>query len=329
LFFPRPYEDELTGSLLIRALRRLGLTLRELNHILTGRTRPDNSVAFLTPVLLPEIGRLTGMTPRSLLWKHTIFPYACITLERQEAEVQEASLILDVPAVGEHLPLRLNSIYPPEIKLTSFRRYCEDCRDEEMERFGESYWHVSHALPAVAACPKHKGALRVCDIRLTSQTIGAQNQLPHEMPPAQGTPQGHRDILLAIAEQSERALRGSYALTALLRPGYRVAAESLGYDCGRYAENRYRLVADLERWFGAGLLEDIGVPTRSGAPTAWPLTLIGGRHSSPQAQLKHVLLRVFLEHVAGSATPWAEVGNAVRKPSRNISSPAGIRTYRQ
>ncbi|WP_081653111.1 TniQ family protein [Paraburkholderia graminis] len=321
LYFPRPYEGELTGSLLVRASRRLGLTFRELNHVLTGHSRAENSLAYLTPAYLPELGRRTDITPRSLLWKHTIFPYACITLDKTEAETLESSLTIAESSAIEKLPIRLNSIYPPRIKVISFRRYCEECKEEELRNFGESYWHVSHALPGVAICTTHMNALRMCDLRLAPRAIQAQSLLPHEVRLTDEWLHDERDVILALAQQTERSFCGSYALTGLLHTMYRDAAEALGYQCERYRQNRYRLVTDLERYVGAELLQEMGVPVRSGAPTAWPLTLIDGHHSVPQAQLKHVLLRAFLEHAAGRATPWLNTGSASSSRSSEVWPP--------
>lgn len=34
-------------------------------------------------------------------------------------------------------------------------RYCPLCFKEDMENYGESYWHRIHQIPAVTVCPKH------------------------------------------------------------------------------------------------------------------------------------------------------------------------------
>jgi TniQ len=298
MYFPAPYPDELTGSLLIRASHHLGATPRELRRLLSESERPESSLWFLGPSMLPAIARRACVAPHELLWSHTIFPYLCVSLDAAQAGRLELRLTTLSTAKDT---LRLVGTYPQDVQVTPFRRFCKQCCIEERKRLGESYWHVSHALPGVAVCPVHGLMLHVCPIRLLPNTINQHNVLPQEVIGVPAMLATSHAILQDIAKESYRALR-TRPDEQLGRHGqYGRDAASVGYDFSRYSHDRYRVASDLEGFFGRQLLGELGVPVRSGAPTAWPLALLDGHQSVPQAQLKHILLRVFLMHRVHSA----------------------------
>ncbi|MBO2537211.1 TnsD family Tn7-like transposition protein [Rummeliibacillus suwonensis] len=48
--------------------------------------------------------------------------------------------------------------------ILDIRRYCLHCYLEEMNLYGEAYWHKSHQLPGIYVCPKHKELLWISNI---------------------------------------------------------------------------------------------------------------------------------------------------------------------
>lgn len=51
----------------------------------------------------------------------------------------------------------------------SFNRswhFCEHCTSEDIHRYGFSYWHTAHQLPAITHCYIHKTPLRTCTSQL-------------------------------------------------------------------------------------------------------------------------------------------------------------------
>lgn len=49
-------------------------------------------------------------------------------------------------------------------------RYCPLCFQEDMEKYGESYWHRLHQIPAVTICPKHHCQILYAQTPITTQS---------------------------------------------------------------------------------------------------------------------------------------------------------------
>lgn len=294
MYFPTPYRDELTGSLVIRASRHLGLTPRSMAAMLTGKQKLARDFPFLIPFALPLLSRSSCIDVGRLLWEHTVFPYACITFDKSRALATESRLTSSASA---NLQFRLENIFPQHVAITPYRRFCETCCENELRELGESYWHVSHALPAVAVCPRHKRVLRLCSVRLLEKSTTA-NILPEEADGESASLDGDHEVFVAIARESVLALHSDLKLHESSRSCYRTIGASLGYDLiGKtHLQETDKLTCDLETYFGAALLRDIGLSMRPGPPIGWPLSLMCGRSSLPQAQLKHVLMRVFFKN---------------------------------
>jgi TniQ len=305
MYFPTPYDDELTGSLLIRASHHLGLAPRALVTVLTGKKVAARDFSFLIPAALPLLARYCYIDPWHLLLRHTVYPY--VRLAFGKSRVLETELRLtSSPSVNHQF--RLNTIYPQHVSITPFRRFCDECCAEDLRKFGESYWHVSHALPAVAVCPRHGQMLRVCSTRLLGIPTPSFNFLPHEAAGEISSLCGSHEVLVAIARESVFSLQTDHNLQEDIRSSYRTLGAALGYDL--FDETRMssgeRLIRDLEAHFSEPLLRALGLSVRLESPiawpfSAWPFSLMCGRNCAPQAQLKHILMRVFLKHRASDA----------------------------
>ncbi|MBY4803662.1 TniQ family protein [Burkholderia cepacia] len=292
MYFPTLYPDELTGSLLIRASHHLGLTLRELIYLILGCHKGESRYSFLLPSILAGIAEYIGALPHDLLMRHTIYPYARISFDPQQNDRWENHYSTMAPA--NHINL-LRSLYPPNSGLSQFRRYCEHCKIDELLRFGESYWHVSHTLPAVSICPTHHVALQVCPIRLLSSKISQSNFLPQEICVSEKAMlHASHSLLLEISMQSIHILKNSFDECLCERSQYFHLAEELGYDIHRRIIDRQRFIRDIKYYFGSQLLDELGAPIKWETDAAWPLILLNGDNSDSQAQLKRILLKIFL-----------------------------------
>jgi hypothetical protein len=307
MYFPSPYQDELTGSLVIRASHHIGLTARSMATLLTGKREIARDFPFLIPSALPLLSRACYTDVGHLLWKHTVFPYACIAFDKSRALATESRLKSSASA---KLQFRMETIFPRYVAVTPFRRFCDTCCEEELRELGESYWHVSHALPAVAVCARHERVLRICPVRLLERCNTA-NILPQEATGESAVLNANHDILLAIARESVSALHNDLDLHFCTRSSYRAVGASLGYGPykGTGTLTGYELARDFEAYFGAALLRDLGISLQPELPVAWPYSLLCGHHSLPQVQLKHVLMRVFLKHKSPGALEASILGS--------------------
>lgn len=159
-YFPTPYPDELWYSVLCRYYIRSGntnlLVHRGKGGFPTSLIFPDSSIYNIINQL-PE-----GLfSVRDMILQHTLFPYFCrmYPVERKEFLLQG----FYVGAFSGNDPA-WKVIARSVLKL----KYCPICAKEEVELYGESYWHREHQIPCVTVCRKHKCRLieYKCDHRL-------------------------------------------------------------------------------------------------------------------------------------------------------------------
>lgn len=157
-YFPTPYPDELWYSVLGRYHVRSGnpnsaTTLRELFGAESvggmGNFLPNCGIRRVAEKL-PE-GVLDA---RKVALHHTLFPY---TFRFQDLSTKEKLL---EQALNEKVkfPIKL-----PKPYTSTVLKYCPLCMREDRERYGEAYWHVTHQIPYVTTCTKHRCRLRMKD----------------------------------------------------------------------------------------------------------------------------------------------------------------------
>jgi len=166
-YFPTPYEDELLYSLIARFHKRTGnyLMCDTLNDLF-------NNKFFRSSAIIPaKLGTLVknvehfNMQFDEILINHTLFPFfmAFSTTKKYDdvynwAKNSEAgSISLKIGLFG------LKGIYD---KL----RFCPLCYEEEIKKYGESYWHREHQTPGVLVCIKHNKVLMESKINFLKDT---------------------------------------------------------------------------------------------------------------------------------------------------------------
>ncbi|WP_109477555.1 TniQ family protein [Paraburkholderia sp. C35] len=172
MYFPRPYPDEPTLSLLIRAGRHLGLALPKLiKDIFHADTK---SVNFNRPLYLRSISAYTRIDQNSFLFNHTYFPYVTAFLPPRFVN-ELRSGIFDGSAVANAPYHFLGG----SKQKTQFRlRFCVECRESDVRQYGETYWHRRHQLPGVFMCLTHCRPLLETDIPAGSNKMRHCNYLP-------------------------------------------------------------------------------------------------------------------------------------------------------
>ena len=155
-FFPTPYADETLYSVFCRYHLRSGNssstgTMRQL----WGEYLPITSVEFMmqVDVIAAKLNPAGGIDSSQLVWEHTPYPYVYISLKENRA--------LDVyQMICGNEPLRSGIDSQAGIarqrNAQKYLRYCPVCVKEDIEKYGETYWHRVHQLQSVFVCPKHK-----------------------------------------------------------------------------------------------------------------------------------------------------------------------------
>ena len=149
-YFPNPYPDELWYSVICRYHIWSGNidpinTIRELfynkEYVDVGTSFPSNSIY--------KIGsQLTALNIEKIATEHTLFKYAY-----RLYPLNEKYKMLEMIKSGNiQWPGKLCIYHTEKPKL----KYCPLCLKEDTQKYGEPYWHVSHQIPVIQICKKHK-----------------------------------------------------------------------------------------------------------------------------------------------------------------------------
>ncbi len=137
-YFPTPYPDEIWLSVLWRYQIRI------------GDVNPLYSAGSFTAC--PGVSQVTAELPEGMMdaeemiLEHSLFCYYYRMRTIEDKIKLLAALSTDEGRAGQHTQNRQLLVL----------RYCPCCMKEDMEKYGESYWHREHQLPYMPVCPKHK-----------------------------------------------------------------------------------------------------------------------------------------------------------------------------
>jgi hypothetical protein len=287
---PPPYPDELIGSVITRAAIRNALGGKR--AVSTLRNEEPGGISFCLPSNLADLARRMRMAPRSLLWEHTIFPYAVAYKGSQEVEQLEAAVL--EPQASAPEVRRLNQAGIDGLRTL---RFCVECTKADLHTLGESYWRVSHNLPLAHMCLKHGTVLQESTVspRGSSHIYGMG--LPHHQP------RGVKSVGSARALKPE--VRLALTRAALICQERRDAHaadwfarhKALAYEKGFLKQGQIattQLSMDLVAFYGVPYLESIGSPV-VGTLGSWPARLVRLGSSPLISPVKHTLLHTFLE----------------------------------
>lgn len=293
LYFPKPYPDELAGSLLIRACRHLGLPFKQMVRHLTGSRA--GYFSFCLPSHLSKISLLVGMDPDELLARHTIFRYATAFMTKEQV-LRHRDLILQREPSRQRCFAALTQSTTDGVP---FRRYCPQCSVDDDRTSGETYWRICHNLPAVHICDLHRSPLVNTAIPLRNQGRRNYYELPNECPgtitPFEATPA----VLQRVATSSQEVLSDSWSHRPDWTSKYRLLALRKGYSRRDGGIPRIHFSDDLYDHYGPALLEHAGVGFNATERTAWPALIVQERPHIPFVPVKHLLVREFLEQCLG------------------------------
>ncbi len=154
-FFPMPYPDEILYSTLARYCIRSGNAKDIHNFEDLFGTRNCVAVMELPTQLDALIDNMpvgTKYTAEYFISKHSLFPFLAAFIPQDRAEK-----IIETMRNGEGAVSYIRiGLISNTITLNKYFRFCPECFKEDIERFGEPYWHRSHQVTGVFICSKHK-----------------------------------------------------------------------------------------------------------------------------------------------------------------------------
>lgn len=302
---PRPYDDELIGSVLARGLVHTGLSTKKLIHRLTGRRA--STFSFFLPPDLAAISLDIAQPASAVLRNHTIFPFVTALMPAGEAARLEAKALSG--GSREH---SLSSLVGSVTRGVKGLRYCPRCMAEDLRERGESYWRRSHNLPAVYVCYRHGTSLR--QTPTPSLTRAFEVGLPHhqreDATVRLTSPEAAHDVAARCAGflVSRNDCVGDPASTyrqQAIRAGYVLASG----DCAGLP-----LARDMLAHFGPQFLRDAGCEIALDSRDPWPALMLRPAQGVAFAAVKHVLLQHFLgrRHLGVHSLGYAAPGKPAR-----------------
>ncbi|WCF07759.1 TnsD family transposase [Paenibacillus thiaminolyticus] len=147
---PLPYPDELLYSVVSRYHLRAGnssakCTLREVYG--TENVIPTTDL----PSHLDSLNAIQAVSEDQWIDNHTFYPYYAPFMPRDRALLLR-QLMKSSDGSGIHA---LVGITASTVARSSHLHFCTACYEEDIERYGEPYWHRVHQLAGVKICPTH------------------------------------------------------------------------------------------------------------------------------------------------------------------------------
>jgi hypothetical protein len=167
-FFPDPYPDELLYSICARYSSRVQYgQVKSVTSELFG-TKCATAVIELPCYLDHFISVLPSghkYTVEQLIDNHTLLRFYSpfLTEERVKRLLDSITGLNDFP-IYSCLTLYRSGIESPE-----WLRFCPKCASEDLENFGELYWHRLHQIPGVFVCPKHQLFLEISNVQVRNR----------------------------------------------------------------------------------------------------------------------------------------------------------------
>ena len=162
-YFPTPYPDEWWYSVLCRyhvrsGRQKVATTLHELygeHPFVHGRLFPGGD-CYAVIKQLPKC----VIALEAVLLEHTLMPYYLRFHLHEKKQAVFRNLL-----AGKSGGLTSIQLQTPDGK--QGLKFCPTCYTEDVETYGEPYWHREHQIPLMPLCPKHGCCLQLVEIPLS------------------------------------------------------------------------------------------------------------------------------------------------------------------
>lgn len=291
LYFPTPYPDELLYSMFARFQFHMGYrnTYAALKALF-GQGRAVISYDFQGGLsrlswLLEERWRISLADAAH---RFTLTPYYLSTLvAEQRAKLAEVLESGDASALAIRLGLLGIHVRAPE-----FLRMCPVCIDEDLLKFGETYWRRSHQLPGVLMCSSHSTELRNSDVRIRrgypNELVAADKARMQASVAAPFLEGRRRERLVDIARRSDEVLKTGHASSVPCG----VRLEALNLTSRR--KDQLSFETAFVKHYSAPLLNMLGCELEPGDTNNWLHMHSHGRRRYIHP-LRHILVDAFLD----------------------------------
>lgn len=294
--FPTPYPDELLYSVLARYHVRSGNTSPKMTTEDLFGKRTVRSVWDL-PANLNALLDNTGSywSAEELIFNYTMYPYyAAFLLPNQAKKVKQSMM----DNKGETIHTRIG-IAASNVKLKEKLWVCNECIEEDMKTYGETYWRRVHQCPSVYFCPKHETILEETEVSARSfnqhEYIIASPELKRKKANLKEMKKEETQTLIEIAKASYMLLTNKYHQTMdnTLRKKYIETLKQNNYATPNGTVKREKLYRSFKAKFSEQLLELLQSSIEF-EETNW-LTMIFQKHRKAFHPLRHLLVILFFD----------------------------------
>lgn len=245
------------------------------------------------PTNLRQLAHAAHMDAESLLWGHTVFPFAAAFMGPESVEQLRNRAVLRT----ESAPFSFGSLVRSATAGTPGLRFCPQCAQADVLSFGESYWRRTHCLPAAHLCLRHQS--RLCTVSPRPRTLAQYllTPLPHRQPVANSRTACPAGLLMPLAKAVEATLSNEWVHRDDWFGDYRASALRRRYCLPGGHVAGARLAADIQHVYGCDYLAELGCDYRSPVH-AWPALMTREHPSITFAPVRHLLLETFLKNGA-------------------------------
>ncbi|PKH04766.1 TnsD family Tn7-like transposition protein [Moritella sp. Urea-trap-13] len=285
-YCPKLFIDETLHSWLIRwAYESPYPSVGELlKHLLGTRNKQLDSIF---PSYIENLVYQSSMSEDQLITAHTVVPYfSHFCGEKLYQEILQDMHRGDTQAIYSKMSLTAS-----RINTTSYLNYCPRCVEEDVEQYGIAYWHVSHQIPGVLSCVKHKLQLKGLHKLRRGMIKPPQYVVKYDFIDASSEALKLARLSLKILSRKKPLFEG-YRMSLI----YRTRLREMGMASTSFNVHQTELRAALEEYWQPILTDEtIAIIFDLGDKRTYPACMFyhSAAHHHP---LKHILMIGMLFH---------------------------------
>ncbi|RST76162.1 hypothetical protein D4T97_005100 [Siminovitchia acidinfaciens] len=294
-FFPMPYPDENFHSIVARYHMYSGnLAASHTYEDLFGIKLRGLKIEFPTHIntLVNRISK-QSLTVDNLINNHTLYSFYTIF-----EGLKSRTLAREYMEKGNKKELSLiGGINKGHIKTNLTFKHCYHCIEDDIENYGETYWHRVHQIPGVLVCPSHNVPL--ISVRknvmnnIDKNLILANDKKIYELNPLHTLVKRNIQQLSKYAIEAAKCLKYYSELNKIpdFPSCYKKGLQINGFKLGISYVDRQKWYSQFRRFYGDSFLNVMESELINGNQN-WLFKLLNKKLFSHP--LRHLLLIIFL-----------------------------------
>lgn len=151
--FLLPYPDEILYSVIARYKRHRNVSNRLIMLELYGREKlPYIDLPAMNNYLLDHSPLGEYYDAETLIEEHTLYPFYATFLPQSYRD-QLKTMLLENSKI--HAYGKTGGVFNDNSLTINELKYCPQCLQEDIDRYGEPYWHRIHQIVGIKLCPNH------------------------------------------------------------------------------------------------------------------------------------------------------------------------------